>query len=97
MSSGKRGFVKGKNDVIVTVEDASRKPLKDQLVEVRFYTPASPGKLSYDISAPAAPRDGAYQMLADFLVAGEWNAEVTVRGPGLPSPQIMAAFKIEVE
>jgi RND family efflux transporter MFP subunit len=83
----------GQNRLEVTVKDAAGKPIDDAQVSVQFYMPAMP-----TMNMPAMRNDvtlspaggGMYRGSGEIMMAGRWDATVTVTrgGQRLASTQI---------
>lgn len=74
--------VTGKNNMDITVKDASGKPVTDAKVTVEYSMPAMPGMPPMNYKSAAELKGETYKTTISPSMAGSWNIAVKVARAG---------------
>jgi hypothetical protein len=86
-------LVKGDNNLMIKIIDASGKPVANARVDVRYYMPPMPGMAPMEYKAEAASKGDAYTFNANIAMEGGWRVDVSVRRPDKPA--VTATFNVD--
>lgn len=82
MTLDKNPPVTGKNNMDITVKDASGKPVTDAKVTVEYSMPAMPGMPPMNYKSAAELKGETYKAVISPSMAGPWNVAVKIARGG---------------
>ena len=74
--------VAGKNNMEITITDASGKAVIDAKVVLSYSMPAMAGMPAMSYKADAEPKGNIYKTKVDYSMAGSWNNELKITRGG---------------
>ncbi len=80
----------GKNHISIEVLDAKKKAITDAKVELHYFMPMMP-KMGYDVVADL--HGDKYGAMVDFIMAGNWQVDVSVTKSGSDVKKVSFTFE----
>lgn len=87
-----KSAVKGKNDLEITVKDASGNYVTDAKVIANYAMPAMSGMPAMSYNAKAQLQGKTYHSMLDFPMSGSWNLTIKITHKG---KTVSAKFTID--
>jgi uncharacterized GH25 family protein len=78
LKAEKYPLIKGDNALSVAVLDASKKPVANAKVSIRYFMPPMPGMAPMEYPVTPAKKGDAYTFTANIPMEGGWKVEVSI-------------------
>jgi len=78
LKAEKYPLIKGDNALSVAVLDASKRPVTNAKVTIRYFMPPMPGMAPMDYAVTPLRKGDAYSFTANIPMEGGWKVEVSV-------------------
>jgi hypothetical protein len=87
-------LIKGDNNLIVNVTDATGKTVADVTVQARYYMPPMPGMAPMEFNAMPQAKSNGFAFTANIPMEGGWKVDVTAARPNKNA--VTATFNVDV-